>query len=111
MKRKIEELQEGRAANSSTVRIISESPAPLKKMRTALEAAGENVDSPTIVRFSGLLLLFNRSHLQEEQVKEIKFSDSPYLRYKSSSLGFLSSALVGASRTPGKVNNCNEPLP
>lgn len=62
MKRKIEELQLGMTANSSTNRIITESPAPLKKARC--EGGGEtigaptvyfeNVDSPTVVHFAVL---------------------------------------------------------
>lgn len=38
-------------------------------------------------------------------MQAIRDSDSPYLRFKSSSLGFLNSKLIGASRTPGKVIN------
>lgn len=47
LKRKIEELQQGRSSNTSTARIITESPAPLKRARRSIE--GETVDSPTIV--------------------------------------------------------------
>lgn len=64
MKRKIEELQVGISVNSSTNRIISESPAPLKRPRCAMDGAGEtiagstvycdNVDSPTVVCFAGV---------------------------------------------------------
>lgn len=48
--------------------------------------------------------------LQAERVQEIRDSDSPYLQFKSSSLGFLSSKLVGKSRAPGKVKNGNNEI-
>lgn len=45
LKRKIEELEGSSTASSSTNRILSESPAPLKKTRL-----GETIESPTVVR-------------------------------------------------------------